>query len=112
VILLSTVEHSSTFLQFQGGLNARTENAHQLLHGFVPRFGSSGRAIDADASGKVNINKATKEQLIELPGIGPALAERIIEHRSAKPFKSIDELKDVKGIGDAKYDKIKDLITI
>jgi competence protein ComEA len=86
-----------------------------LVSCFMALFLVSGLlagAIDADASGKININKANKEQLIELPGIGPALAERIIEHRAAKPFKSIDELKDVKGIGDAKYDKIKDLITI
>ena len=62
---------------------------------------------------KININKATEEELDTLPGIGEATAKKIIEYREEKgTFKNIEELKEVSGIGDAKFDKIKDLITV
>lgn len=61
---------------------------------------------------KVNINTATAEELSELDGIGEALAERIVEYRKTAPFTDISELKNVKGIGDAKFNAIKDKIEI
>lgn len=62
---------------------------------------------------KVNINIATQTELEQLPGIGPSTALKIIQHRNENGrFKSIDEIKDVSGIGSSKYDKIKELITI
>ena len=61
---------------------------------------------------KINLNTATVEQQTQLPGIGPTLAERIVKYRTEHPFKSIEEVKQVKGIGDTKYEKIKDLITV
>ena len=62
---------------------------------------------------KVNINTATQDELDSLPGIGPSLAERIINYREENGnFKSTDELQNVKGIGDAKYADIKDRITV
>jgi len=66
----------------------------------------------APAGGKVNINTATADQLSTLPGVGKETAERIIEYRTKTPFKTIDDLKNVKGIGEAKFGKIKDLITV
>ena len=66
----------------------------------------------AAAMEKINLNTATLEQQTQLPGVGPALAKRIIDYRTEHPFKSIDEVKQVKGIGDSKYEKIKNLITI
>lgn len=63
-------------------------------------------------AGKVNINTATAEELDTLPGIGPALAQRIIEYRQTNgPFQSIEEIKNVSGIGDKLFEKLKDLIT-
>lgn len=63
--------------------------------------------------GKININTATEEELDTLPGIGPSTATKIIEYRKENgKFKSIEEIKEVSGIGDAKYEKIKDLIGI
>lgn len=64
-------------------------------------------------SGKININIASQSQLESLPGIGPTYAKRIIDYRSANGgFKSIEQLKNVKGIGDKTYAKFKDLISI
>lgn len=61
---------------------------------------------------KVNINTATQAQLETLPGIGPSTAIKIIEHRKEKgKFTQIEDIKEVKGIGDSKYNKIKDLIS-
>ncbi|MBE6151789.1 MAG: hypothetical protein E7165_00530 [Firmicutes bacterium] len=62
---------------------------------------------------KISINKATIEELQTLPGIGESKAKLIIEYRKNNGnFKSIDEIKNVKGIGDAVFNKIKDDITI
>lgn len=61
---------------------------------------------------KININTATKEELQKLSGIGPVIAERIIEYRSTNKFSSIDDIKKVSGIGDKKFDSIKDYITV
>ena len=63
--------------------------------------------------GKININTATQGELDTLPGIGPSIATKIIEYRKENgKFKSIEEIKEVSGIGDAKYEKIKELIII
>jgi competence protein ComEA len=67
----------------------------------------------AAGEGKVNINTADAAQLESLPGIGPATAQSIIDYREEHgAFKSTEELKDVKGIGDKKFDAIKDLVTV
>ncbi len=69
--------------------------------------------IESGKKVMVNINKATQSELENLPGIGPAIATRIIEYRNENgKFSSIDDIKNVKGIGDAKYDKIKDSIEV
>ena len=66
-----------------------------------------------DLIGKVNINTATSVQLQTLRKIGPALAERIILYRKENgPFRHIDEIKNVKGIGDKTFEKIKNNLTI
>ena len=63
---------------------------------------------------KVNINTASAEQLDEeLEGIGPSLAQRIVSYRDANgPFTDIEQIKNVSGIGDKKFEAIKDDITI
>lgn len=67
----------------------------------------------AVSSGLVNINTADEKLLDTLPGIGPAMAKRIIEYRETQgPFTAIEELKRVKGIGEAKFAKLKDKVCI
>lgn len=67
----------------------------------------------AEPAGKININTATTEELDTLPGIGPALAQRIIDYREANgSFKSIEGIIGVSGIGEATLEKIRDLITV
>jgi competence protein ComEA len=71
---------------------------------------SSTKAMPKTQPGqKININTAAKEELDALPGIGPVKAEAIIEGR---PFKTIEDIKNVKGIKDGEFSKIQDLITV
>lgn len=70
--------------------------------------------VDAtpEPEGPLNINTATAEQLDALYGIGPVLAQRIIQYRQENgPFTSVEELLEVKGIGPSVLEKIEDLIT-
>lgn len=104
-------------------------NLAQELHDqerlYVPRVGESDAPPPVTGgeptppigelapSHKININTATAAELDTLPGIGPAFAQRIIDYRDANgPFQSIEEIILVSGIGNATYDKIKDLITL
>ena len=62
---------------------------------------------------KVNINAATADQLQALPGIGPSYAQRIVEYREKNgPFKKVEDLLNVTGIGEKTFEKIKDRITV
>ena len=61
----------------------------------------------------ININTATQEELDSLPGIGPSTATKILDYRKQNgKFKAIEEIKEVSGIGESKYEKIKDQITV
>ena len=60
----------------------------------------------------VNINTATKDQLMTLNGIGEAKADSIIAYREQTPFTTIEDIKNVSGIGDSIYEQIKDFITV
>lgn len=74
---------------------------------------TQGSSKSTTINEKVNINTATQEELDTLPGIGPSIASKIIDYREQNgKFNSIEEIKEVSGIGDAKYEKIKDSITI
>ncbi|HJF12557.1 ComEA family DNA-binding protein, partial [Corynebacterium falsenii] len=64
-------------------------------------------------AGGVNINTADARLLESLPGVGPATAQAIVAHRDSHgPFTSVEQLMEVKGIGPAKFEAIKDAITL
>jgi competence protein ComEA len=68
--------------------------------------------IEPGSTQLININTAALEELEELPDIGPVIAQRILDYRTANgPFLTIEELMKVLGIGQVTFDKIKDLIT-
>jgi competence protein ComEA len=68
---------------------------------------------DVGTGGVVNINTASLADLDGLPGIGPSTAQKIIDHRDANgSFATIENIMDVSGIGEAKFNEIKDLITV
>jgi comEA protein len=71
------------------------------------------RAEDDDTVGLVNVNTATKKQLMSVPGIGEVIATRIIAYRrEAGDFKDLDELGKVKGISKKKLGKLKPFLTV
>ena len=63
--------------------------------------------------GPVNLNTATLADLDGLPGVGPVLAQRILDHRDKRGgFRSVSDLREVEGIGDSRYEQLKDLVTL
>ncbi|MDO5718566.1 MAG: DUF655 domain-containing protein [Tissierellia bacterium] len=66
----------------------------------------------SEDSGKININTAEVNELVELPGIGPKTADKIIEYRENNKFENIEDIKNVAGIGDKIFESIKDLIKV
>ncbi|MFI2712807.1 helix-hairpin-helix domain-containing protein [Micromonospora sp. NPDC018662] len=79
----------------------------------APGPAAGGGAPGGPAAGPVNLNTATLAQLDALPGVGPVLAQRILDHREQHgPFRSVADLRQVDGIGDARYEQLKELVTV
>jgi competence protein ComEA len=87
----------------------------QQVH--VPRQGEDDPPVEPPSGqpmsgGKVNLNTADSAALESLPGIGPALAQRIVDYRQTHgPFERIEDLMQVSGIGEATFEEVKELIT-
>jgi competence protein ComEA len=78
----------------------------------APAAASPESAPAAPASGVVNINEAGAEQLVLLPGVGPSRAEAIIAYRKSHPFKRVEELVRVKGIGKKSFARLRPLLSL
>jgi competence ComEA-like helix-hairpin-helix protein len=80
----------------------------------APEDSSAGAVKEGigDASGKLNINTATKQQLLDLPGVGEVTADRILTYRTETgKFSNVDELRAIKGMSKKKLENLKPLIT-
>lgn len=87
----------------KGGINSQWADGQLVV---LPQ-----QSVSEEAPGKINLNTATQAQLESLPGIGPAYAKRILEYRKQKGnFKQIEDLKEIKGIGPAIIENLKDLV--
>lgn len=88
------------------------DKAADGMHVHIPYDWSSVPPEPAE-EGKVSLNRADEDQLMTLPGIGPAMAANILAYRREHgSFSRIDELQQVKGIGAAKFQKLKDKVSL
>lgn len=87
--------------------------ANFLVNPAVSGWAQASKGSEVAVGDTVNLNKATVEELQAVRGIGPSLAERIVDYREANgKFESLDELIEVRGIGEKKLEKIKSRITL
>jgi len=89
---------------WQGSAETQSESMAQAAEPAASARGGDGR---------ININLASRNELMDLPGIGPTLSERIVDYRSANgPFSAIEDIRKVSGIGEKRFETIKDKITV
>ncbi len=89
-------------------LSEETDNAENQVPSSEAQTSSSSHS-----NGKVNINKASATELTAVPGIGASTAQKIVTYRDENgKFKTIEDIKNVSGIGDSKYNSMKDFICV
>lgn len=92
------------------GLAAKVTDGEKII---IPYGSSSSVSSNSEQGDKVNINTASLAELDTLPGVGEATAQKIIDYREQNGyFTSIEDIMNVSGIGEVKFEKIKDMITI
>lgn len=134
IVTLNEGDRLATAVEKVGGMTKKADldgvnmaiRVQDEMHYIIPKIGEVVKDnnsqvvkegnINQDESSKasqININIATIEELDTLPGVGEATANKIVNHRSEKgDFKSVEEIKNVNGIGDKKFEDMKDLICV
>lgn len=80
---------------------------------YLDRFGTRPTEQNRDAAHRVDLNRASKNELLQLPGVGPAMADRIVAHRESNGrFNKVEDLDQVPGIGDATVNKLRIWVTV
>jgi len=115
VYILNKENRFHDLINMAGGF----QNANELCYNLAQKLNDGTQIIikssnePCEASSLININTANEEDLTRIKGIGPGRANSIIEHRNKNGlFNSIEDIKNVTGIGDATFEKLKDQITI
>ena len=94
-----------------GRASADQREPGQDAKGGAGETAQSGRGTEKD-NRRINLNRAGEEELTRLPGIGPALARRIVEYRQQAPFRRVEDLQQVSGIGPSKFQRLKPLVEV
>lgn len=90
-----------------------SENYVTTSSGVSTNASTTNEISESTKTSKININTATQAQLETLPGIGPSTATKILAYRKETgKFSKVEDIKEVSGIGNAKFEKIKDYITV
>lgn len=120
----ASVNNINLVYQIMGNMSIYIPSEEEIKHGFtggdiirqdgVYVWGntSGGSSDSGGTTLMVNINTATLDELKSLPGIGEVTAQAIIDYRNTTPFTAIEDIKNVTGIGDSKYNRIKDYICV
>jgi competence protein ComEA len=100
----------------QVGRSRRARDVRRLVAAALVALtvAAAGSAASARENGtpRVDLNSASVEELMSLPGVGASKAQAIVEHRRTAPFRKVEELLEVKGIGDSIYAGLRDRITV
>lgn len=131
IVTLNEGDRLATAVEKVGGTTKKADlnginmaiKVQDEMHYIIPKIGESVKMnsddsvvsnnADENKEAKININTASIEELDKLPGVGEATANKIVNYRSENgDFKTIEELKDVNGIGDKKFEEMKDLICL
>lgn len=118
VFRLESGSRVSDAIEMAGGLkeDAHTKSlnkARKLTDGEKIYILTRDEASDAsEGNVLININTASANELDSLPGIGPVYAQRIVEYRNKSLFYSVEEIKNIEGIGEKTFEKIRDYITV
>ena len=95
-------------IPFKDGASPETTSSDDEL---VLPGATEERDLTVDTGDKININTASLEEFDSLPGIGPTIAQRIVDYRTENgPFQTIEDIMNVSGVGPSTFDNIKDLI--
>jgi competence protein ComEA len=102
----------SDLIEQAGGLSENADTSQISLAGTLQDRQVVVIREASEQAPLISINTATLEELQQLPGVGPAMAQRIIDYRQQSPFQSLEEIMQIKGIKEKMFEKIRELICL